>query len=246
MHRFFAPNLDLGILSREESHHALSVLRLKEGDALAVFDGKGREARATVASADKDGLRFRVQSIHQAPAPAFQLRLGQAVPKNKAMDFIIQKGTELGLPTLYPILSDRSVVQLEGERAESKAGKWSQTALEACKQCGQNWLPDIHPPLSVSAFIDSQKAWGGLKMIASLQPGARPLHLVLAEARQTPQWNNLTFLIGPEGDFTPAETGAFLSAGYLPVSLGPTVLRTETAALYTMGILLYELQRASA
>jgi len=243
MHRFYAPQIDQGVLSPEESHHALSVLRLQAGDALTVFDGRGKEARATVVSAEKKALRYRVQTVHQSPPPAFQLRLGQAVAKNKAMEFIIQKGTELGLPSLYPVLSDRSVVQLDGDKSESKAEKWSQTALEACKQCGQNRLPEIHPPQSVSALIETQKAWGGVKWIASLQPEARPLHAAIAEARQAGSLNNVTILIGPEGDFTPAEIGSFRSAGYLPVSLGPTILRTETAALFAIGILLYELQR---
>jgi 16S rRNA (uracil1498-N3)-methyltransferase len=243
MHRFFSPQIDQGTLSPEESHHALSVLRLQTGDALTVFDGKGREGRATVSTAEKNVLHYRVQTTHQSPAPPFQLRLGQAVPKGKAMEFILQKGTELGLPTLYPLLSDRSVVQLDGEKAETKAAKWGQIALEACKQCGQNWLPEIHSPQTVAQFIDAQKSWGGLKLVASLQPDARPLHAVIAESRQTGSWNNVTVLIGPEGDFTPSEIGTFRSAGYLPVSLGPTILRTETAALFTLGVLLYELQK---
>jgi 16S rRNA (uracil1498-N3)-methyltransferase len=243
MHRFFSPQIDQGTLSPEESHHALSVLRLQPGDALTVFDGKGREGRATVTVTEKNTLHYRVQTTHQSPTPNFQLRLGQAVPKNKAMEFILQKGTELGLPTLYPLLSDRSVVQLDGEKAESKTGKWGQIALEACKQCGQNWLPDIHSPQTVAQFIDVQKSWGGLKLVASLQPDARPLHAVIADARQTGTWNNVTVLIGPEGDFTPSEIGTLRSAGYLPVSLGPTILRTETAALFTLGVLLYELQK---
>lgn len=244
MHRFHSPQIDLGRLSPEESHHALSVLRLKTGDALTVFDGRGKEARATVTTTEKNALHYRIQTVHQAPKPAYQLRLGQAVPKNKAMEFIVQKCTELGLPALYPILSDRSVVQLDDDQCGSKAEKWSHTALEACKQCGQNWLPEVHAPQNVAAFVETQKSWGGLKLVASLQPEARPLHTVLEEARASGSGSNITILIGPEGDFTPAEIGVFRSVGYLPVSLGPTILRTETAALFTVGVLLYEMQKS--
>jgi len=243
MHRFHAPDLNSLVLPPDESHHAVSVLRLGTGDALTVFDGRGREARAQITEAAKDAVRFRILSRHDSPAPAFTLRLVQAIPKGKAMDLILQKTTELGARSIHPILSDRSIVRVDGaEDAAAKAGKWSQTVLEACKQCGQNHLPEVHPPLAVPAFLEAQRAWGGLKIIASLQPEARPLRQLIQEARSAGAYREATLVIGPEGDFTPAEIGAFRGAGYLPASLGPTILRTETAAIFTAGILLYEAQ----
>jgi 16S rRNA (uracil1498-N3)-methyltransferase len=243
MHRFYSSSLDTLTLDADESHHAISVLRLGIGDALTVFDGRGREVRARITEARREGVRFSVQSRHESPSPAFRLRLGQAVPKGKAMDLILQKTTELGISDIHPILSDRSVVHLDGDQIGSKAVKWSQVALEACKQCGQNRIPTIHPAQGLQHFLESQRAWQGLKLIASLQPEARPLHLVIGDARTAGNFQEVTLLIGPEGDFTPAEIGSLRSAGYLPVSLGPTILRTETAAIFTVGILLYEGQR---
>jgi 16S rRNA (uracil1498-N3)-methyltransferase len=242
MHRFHCPDLDSLTLPPEESHHATAVLRLAPGDALTVFDGRGREARALVTEASKTALRFSILSRHQSPTPAFTLRLVQAIPKAKAMDLILQKTTELGVRSIHPILSDRSVVRLEEGDISTKADKWNQTVLEACKQCGQNHLPEVHPAQSVAAFLETQRAWGGLKIIASLQPEARPLRQLIQDARAAGPYREATLVIGPEGDFTPAEIGAFRGAGYLPASLGPTILRTETAAIFSAGILLYEAQ----
>lgn len=243
MHRFYCPDLDTLVLGPEESHHAVSVLRLGAGDALTAFDGRGREVRGKIESASRDAVRFSVLTRHTTPAPAARIRLGQAVPKGKAMDLILQKTTELGVAAIHPVLSDRSVVQLDGDRAEDKAAKWRQAAIEACKQCGQNHLPEVHAPLRLSEFATAQRAWRGLKLVASLQPEARPLHEVVAAARAAGPCTEATIMIGPEGDFTPAEYGLLRSEGYQPVSLGPAILRTETAALLTVGILLYEFHR---
>lgn len=240
MHRFYCPDLDTLTLPEEEAHHARDVLRLGRGDALTVFDGRGREARAVVEELGKNSLRFSILTRHETPPSSFHLRLVQAVPKGKAMDLILQKTTELGVNAIYPVLSDRSVVRLEGDEAPQRAAKWRQVALEACKQCGQNHLPEVHPAQSVAAFLETQRAWGGLKIIASLQPEARPLRQIIAEARTGGAVHQAALVIGPEGDFTPAEMGAFRAAGYLPASLGPTILRSETAAILTAGILLYE------
>lgn len=241
--RFYCPALTDNRLDSEESHHAHTVLRLKEGDALTLFDGKGTEAKAQVVQSGRDALHFKIITQSRHPSPDFRLILGQAIPKGKSMDFIIQKSTELGVSSIAPILSDRSVVQLDGDRIESKQQKWSQTALEACKQCGQNFLPQVEPARKLADFLEQYRKSPALKLIASLQPGAKPLRKTLAEARQNGANNgDVIYLIGPEGDFTPAEIGLALSAGYLPVSLGPNILRTETATLFLTGALLYELQ----
>jgi 16S rRNA (uracil1498-N3)-methyltransferase len=241
--RFYCPSFTEGILSPEESHHAQVVLRLKEGDPITLFDGQGKEAKAQVSHSDRHALGFKIITQLRNPERSFKLILGQALPKGKAMDFIVQKSTELGIATVAPILSDRSVVQLEGEKSESKQQKWSQTALEACKQCGQNFLPHIEPARKLADFIEHYRRSPALKLIASLQPEAKPLRTTLTEARTLHgKITEVIYLVGPEGDFTPAEMGLARSAGYLPVSLGPNILRTETATLFLSSALLYELE----
>ncbi|MFQ3671198.1 MAG: 16S rRNA (uracil(1498)-N(3))-methyltransferase, partial [Verrucomicrobiia bacterium] len=167
------------------------------------------------------------------------VHLGQAIPKGKSMDLILQKATELGAACITPILAERSVVDLDAERIEAKRDKWQTTVLEACKQCGQNWLPEVQVPARLQDFLDGLPKVG-LRLIASLQPDARPMPVVLREATAGGPLREVTLMIGPEGDFTPAELGRARAAGFLPVSLGPHVLRTETASLFCLSALLYE------
>lgn len=242
MHRFYCPSFDQGYLSEEESRHASSVLRLKEGESCSLFDGKGKEAKAQITLVEKKRVEFTVITAQQTVSAPFRLHLGQAIAKNKAMDLIVQKTTELGVSVLHPILSDRSVVQIEGEKSNAKQEKWKQQVIEACKQCGQNHLPEVKVPLGVQDFLNEQRGFKGLKLIASLQPDAKPLRHTLNEVRGEKALDEVMVLVGPEGDFTPAEMGVIRSEGFLPVSLGSNVLRTETAALYLTSVLLYEMQ----
>jgi 16S rRNA (uracil1498-N3)-methyltransferase len=239
MNRFFCPQIEAGILDQEESHHAAHVLRLKEGSTANIFNGKGREAHVRFKLVKNKEVSFEILQTSQTPLPKSRLALAQAVPKGKAMDLIIQKATELGIHEIWPILSDRSVVHLDSERVESKQEKWQQIAIEACKQCGQNWLPKIHAAMNMEKFLE-QIPGNSLKLIASLQPDARSLRQILSKTPNVP--GDVFFMIGPEGDFTPSEIGHARSAGFAPVSLGPTILRTETASLFMISVLTYELQ----
>lgn len=232
MHRFYLPNFQNPVLSAAETHHATHVLRLKPGDIVNAFDGRGHEAQCRVADAGK--LTILQQSTTQ-PLPC-RITLAQAVPK-KNMDLIVEKATELGVTTILPLLSERTIVRLD-ENA-GKLDRWREIALESCKQCGNNWLPVIEPPRKVPAFLADTGPYD-LKLIASLQPGAQPLTALLPSTRPA----SVLILIGPEGDFTPAEISSAKNAGCLPLSLGPLVLRAETAAIYTLSILHYELQPA--
>lgn len=237
--RFFSPSLEGGLLSEAESKHAVQVLRLGKGDTLTVFDGRGTEAKARVTAADKSGLAYEILARAKHPIPDVRVHLGQAIPKGKSMDLILQKATELGVGSITPILADRSVVDLDAEKTEVKREKWQAVVLEACKQCGQNWLPEVHLPTSLPQFLEGLPR-AGLRLIASLQPDARPMPVVLRQAWATGMGGEVTLLIGPEGDFTPAELGRARAAGFLPVSLGPHILRTETATLFCLSALLYE------
>jgi RNA methyltransferase, RsmE family len=241
MHRFFLPpsewNAPSPALDAGESHHALDVLRLGEGERVVVFDGEGSEATAQIVSTEGKRAHLKVLARSKSQPLPCALTLAQAVPKGKNMDFIIQKSVELGAARIAPLLSDRTIVQLDAEEAEKKRRKWHETALEACKQCGQNRIPEILPPRSVKAFLESGDRYD-LMLIASLQPDARKIKAVLAEH---PAPRSACVLVGPEGDFTPAELALAKSHGCHPVTLGPIILRTETAAMYCLSVLAHEL-----
>ena len=238
-HRFYNPNLSSGTLSEEESHHANDVLRLRPGDSAAVFDGKGNEARVRLTEVSSRAVSYQTLSTTRTPPLPCRVRFGQALIKPAGMDLLIQKLTELGVTEIWPIASERSVTKPSGEKRISS--RWESIALSACKQSGQNWLPKLHEtaPLDpVLASPDPAPPTG--RIIGSLQPEAKPLPVLLAAARQGTKTPSLDLLIGPEGDFTPAEIGRARSAGFQPASLGPLVLRSETASLFLASVLHYE------
>ncbi len=246
MNRFFLPakewNSENPSLSESESHHALDVMRLEVGQKLTAFDGVGHEATAQISSIQNRRAVLSLGPRTASPPLPGSIMLAQAVPKGKTMDFIVQKAVELGASAIAPLLSDRTIVRLDTEEKERKHAKWQETALEACKQCGQNFLPEVHPPQSVAAFLDKMPK-SGLLLIGSLQPDARKIKDVLTmyqnDHGRLPQ--RVTIFVGPEGDFTPAELALAKSHGCLPITLGPIVLRTETAALYCLSVLTHEL-----
>lgn len=244
MHRFYLPpdRWESALLDPTESHHCSTVLRSAPGDRITVFDGTGREASATILSVGSSGVSLKLGATSQTPPPPCRITLGQAVPKGKNMDLIVQKAVELGAARIAPILSDRTIVQLESDEAEKKRAKWRDVALEACKQCGQNHLPIVSAPVAPKTFFESGEPSEFL-CIASLQPDARPLKSLLSSFRETHARlpRSATVLVGPEGDFTPAELSLAKSHGYLPVTLGPIILRTETAAIYCLSVLAHEL-----
>jgi 16S rRNA (uracil1498-N3)-methyltransferase len=237
MRRFFLPDFERPVLGDEEAHHATHVLRLKAGDMVTVFDGRGHEAQARIAEIGKDAVRLTLLQRTSTPAIPCRITLAQAVPK-KNMDLIVQKATELGVAGIVPLISERTI-----KRPAARSQRWREIALEACKQSGNNWLPQIHPPQKTREFLVAAGNFD-LKLIASLQPDARPLKQILDQSSRPEgrSYNSVLVLIGPEGDFTPAELAAARSAGCLAVTLGPLVLRAETAALYALSILHYELQ----
>lgn len=242
MHRFFldpdALPTGTPTLAGEEAHHCLHVLRHGVGDKVVVFDGRGHEATAQIESADKRQAGLRIlHRANAAPIPC-RLTLAQAVPKGKNMDLIVEKAVELGAAAIVPLLSERTVVQLDAAEAAAKREKWQAAAREACKQCGQNWLPEVAAPVSPRAFFEQHRP-GGLLLIASLQADSRPIKQVLAEVSGAV--SEVTILVGPEGDFTPAEIAFAKSHGCRPVTLGPIILRTETAAIYCLSVLGHEL-----
>ncbi|MCX6935301.1 MAG: RsmE family RNA methyltransferase [Verrucomicrobia bacterium] len=239
-HRFYNLDLASGHLSAEESHHAIDVLRLRVGDSAAVFDGKGSEARVRITTANSDGVSYEILSSIRTPLPTCRIRFGQAIIKPSSMELLVQKLTELGVSEIWPITSERSVIKPTREKRISS--RWDSIALSACKQSGQNWIPTIHNAAPLDTFLSApDPAPASARIIGSLQAEAQPLPVLLAEARITGPASSLDLLIGPEGDFTPAEIGRARAAGFRPASLGPLVLRSETASLFLAAVLHYEL-----
>ena len=231
------------ILDETEAHHLVSVNRAREGDTVVVFDGAGHEWICELAAIGKRDARLKVRFPQQIKPLPYAVTLGQALPKGKYMDAIVRKATEIGVAGIVPLVSERTEVQLEADREENKLEKWRAAAIEAAKQCGNAYLPEIQPVQRATTFMESAKGYD-LKLIASLQPGAKSLKTVLARFREEkgrpPQ--KVLWLIGPEGDFTPAEMSNSKNAGFEPITLGPLVLRCETAAVYALSILSHELQ----
>jgi len=241
MKRYYAPSLDSGVLDAEQSHHCAQVMRQNVGDHFGVFDGHGHEAKARITEIAKDAVKFTVLAKAASPRTAHPVWLAQALTKAKSMDMIIEKATELGVSELVPLQSDHSVAHVDDEKADAKVEKWKKLTIEAAKQCGQNWLPVVRTPQAPKDFVNALPK-GAVKLIASLQAEAKPLKTVLRE--QLPAikpGTPIVVMIGPEGDFTPAEIGAARAAGFLPVSLGKIILRAETAAFFVLSSVAYEL-----
>lgn len=234
-------NLEDLVLSGEEARHCLEVMRCREGERIVVFNGQGTEADAEIVEASRGLARLKPLLVSETERPPASLVLAQAVPKGKNMDLIVQKATELGASRIVPLLSERTVVQIERDELERKRAKWQRVAIEACKQCGQNWLPEVEPPLGVDDYVKRPRA--ALRLVAAISPAARPLKTVLAdwleEHGELP--GSAEVMVGPEGDFTPAELSTALGAGFAPITLGPIVLRSETAAIYVLSVVGHEL-----
>jgi 16S rRNA (uracil1498-N3)-methyltransferase len=230
-------------LNQVDAHHCADVLRLEPGNKVVIFDGKGNEAAAELLAVSRKHARLAIGSRSATAKPRCAITLAQAIPKARNMDLIIQKGVELGASSIIPILSERTVVRLEDEGdAVRKQQRWQSIAIEACKQCGQNWMPEIGLPRTTRELL-SHPPQADLFLIASLQPDARAMKQVLAayQSAKGELPGSVIVMVGPEGDFTPAETALAKSAGAAPITLGPIILRTETAALYCLSVLGHEL-----
>ena len=235
-----APTL---FLTGSEAHHAVRVLRVRQNDSVTVLDGAGSELHCAVVGYDRDKVQLKVIEKLQIPPLPWNITLLQALPKGKIFESIIQKATELGVFRIIPVLSERVVSSITTQRERSaKAEKWRTIAIEAIKQCGSAWLPQIELPTTPSEFLQRGENFD-IPLIASLQKGSRHpreyFHSFREKFHRPPQ--SLCIWVGPEGDFTPQEVEMITSARYFPISLGRLVLRVETAATYCLSILNYEL-----
>ncbi len=221
---------DPAVLTGDEAKHCIRVLRARVGDRITVFDGEGRSAPAEIVSLSKDTATLRLGSVSREPEPTVEIVLAQAVLKGKAMDLLLQKAVELGVHVIQPLVTRHAVVQ----PGEGKEEKWRRTVLEACKQCGRSRVPEVRPVLALDAWLADESA--GLRLVASLAPGAGPMRELVAGSDPG---GRAVALVGPEGDFSPEEIESALAAGFRPVRLGPAVLRSETAAMYCLAAFSY-------
>lgn len=236
MPRFFcpAPLLDGQSLSLPASAaRHVQVLRLQPGQTITLFNGAGGEWDATITRMGRSDVDVALGAHHASerePGRAVQLAVG--MPANERMDWLVEKAAELGASSLQPLHTAHSVLRLSGERATKKQAHWQSVAIAACEQCGGNRVPAVHPVDHVAAWLKALPPTGTaspvLRCLLSLAEGTQPLASALAQA---PANAAVLFLSGPEGGLSPAEDALAREAGFVPVTLGPRVLRAETAAL---------------
>jgi 16S rRNA (uracil1498-N3)-methyltransferase len=240
MPRFYAPPEQWSgnkvFLDAAEGRHAVEVLRFKAGDMVDVFDGCGRRAKAVLKEASRRRVDLDLQSVHAQQKSPRAVTLVQSLPKGQSMEWIIEKSVELGATRILPIFSARTVVRLNAVERARKREKWFRVAVEACKQCGQDWIPEVCVPQDIGQVLALEMLSQEASVIASFGKNAISLQAVL---KMHPS-ESISLIVGPEGDFTPAEVEAFVNLGAVEASLGPLTLRSETAALYLLSAVSFE------
>ena len=246
IHRFYLPpetaHSTAPVLTDREAHHALDVLRLRAGSALIVQDGQGHQLLCTIRSHSRTRVELEVTEKTFTPAPPCSVSLLTAIPKGK-IESIVEKATELGVVRIIPLLTERTVVHLDATNAPSKIAKWQQVAIESIKQCGSPWLPKVEPPVTPKEFLARQEKFD-LSLVASLQSDSRHPHQLFQNyvTNQGHSPKSVCVWVGPEGDFTTEEYAAIKASGSYPISLGPLVLRADTAVVYCLSVINHELQ----
>lgn len=231
-------------LSPEESNHLVAANRARAGDLVRVFDGLGNEWNATLRAANKRRAALDLGARFAIPPPPYCIALAQALPKGKLMESILRKATEIGLQELHPLLTQRVESKIDPKREQSKNERWQAATLEGAKQSGNSRLVEIMPLRPLREFL-AETAGFDLKLIASLAPGAQSLKRHLSDYRDARNGNcprSVLWLVGPEGDFAPDELEQALADGFKPATLGPHVMRCDTAALHALSITQYELE----
>ena len=219
------------VLPEGPARHLALVLRLKEGAALTLFDGAGLEADAALVEVGRKRVVARIASVTPGRGESpLGVHLGQAISKGDRMDYAIQKAVELGVAAITPLYTEHGDVRLKGERAAKKLAHWQAVAASACEQCGRATLPPVHAPMALADWLAARD---------------EPLRLVLHPAteglfeagRQAPRPDTAALLIGPEGGLSPREVEQALAQDFAPLTLGPRILRTETAPVVALTLL---------
>lgn len=216
-------------LDAQATAHLTRVLRLKPGDDLVVFNGQGGEYRATVATVERRSARIRVgEFVDKSVESPLELVLVQGISRGERMDYTVQKAVELGVTRIVPVLTERTVVNLNRERQHRRREHWQAVVNSACEQCGRTVVPEVDPIQSLHDWLNAPNK--GIKLVLH--------HRAQSGLTQKADIQSLvTLLIGPEGGLSSTEITAAQSTGYTPISLGPRVLRTETAAVTALSIL---------
>ena len=242
-HRFFvhqdAWKTDTLTLLGGEARHCAEVLRHRAGDRVTAFDGRGREAACTITEVSKRSVTLTIVSERRISKPALDLVLIQAIAKSKAMDWLVQKATEIGVTRICPVTTERTVVKIKSAPDATKhREKWERIALETAKQCTRAWLPEITDPQPLATILKQPPA-SELRIVAALDAETLPLRAAIESHPERP--HGATVLVGPEGDLSSSELDEAKAAGFVPVTLGQNILRSETAALVALSVLAHEL-----
>jgi len=220
----------MALLPEDAAHHAVHVLRLRAAEEVTLFDGRGGEYAGRIAAIER--LRVSVAVLaHRAleRESPLAVTLVQGVSSSEKMDFTVQKATELGVAVLQPVIAARSAGRIAGERAAQKRAHWQRVAIAACEQCGRNRVPQVLPPVPLAEYCSTASPADGLLLSPDAQLGLRDAAARLKGA--------VALAAGPEAGFSAAEEAMLQEAGFVPVRLGPRVLRTETAALAALAAL---------
>ena len=218
-------------LSAEESHHLARVLRVPVGQEITLFDGRGNVADGTIEAVGKSAVEVRISNRWKVPPPAVQIDLIQAIPKPDRWELVMQKAVELGVSNIRPILTQHT----EFKPSEKKMARWQKRVRNAAQQCEVRWLPTLHPLEKLETLLPALGKYD-LVLIGSLYDGAKPFREISMAGV-----GSIALLIGPEGDFSLEEVAAVVAMGAIPVSFGDRILRTETAAIFGLSVLAYEL-----
>ncbi len=216
------------LLGEDAAAHLARVLRLRAGDPVTLFNGDGRDYAGRLVALAKRDARVAVEAVSDAePEPTLAIELAVGVSRGERMDLVIQKAVELGVSAILPLITERSVVRLDDERADRRHAHWHGVLVAACEQSGRRRLPALHPAVAWRAWTLPVE---GTRLV--LDPGAAATLPMLSRPEAS-----VTLLVGPEGGLAEAERARAARAGFTPVRLGPRILRTETAPLAALAAL---------
>ncbi len=247
MRNFYIPPNQISentiLISGEERHHIVNVLRLKPNARIKIFDGQGNEYLASIQSCQRETVIAEILQHRKTPPPKLKVTLFCGLPKSDKLKLIIQKTTEIGVDTIVPVICQRSVPRPKPAVLQKRLVRWQRIANESSKQCGRSYFPRVEKLMEFKeCFVDvnfdlSLILWEGEKKVG--------LKSVLKQNKKRSfapdgQAKNIGLFIGPEGGFSPEEIKTARAAGVIPVTLGTSILRTETAAIVGLALVLYE------
>jgi 16S rRNA (uracil1498-N3)-methyltransferase len=239
--RFFVdiiPGTEVLSITGNEARHIVNVLRMKKGETLILMDGKGQLFEATIETLHSKEVKVKIdKSIPFPPPSPIEISLAQALIKSHPMDYLIQKVTELGISSIHPFYSERTVIKLKPEHLKNKIDRWTEIIKSACKQCGRAILPTLNPPVPFEEIIKNPPDKKTLKILLWEDEDKADLKKLLSSTSPLP---HIMAIVGPEGGFTLNEINLAREAGFQIISLGNRILRAETAAVSLISIIQYE------